>query len=292
MNDTKGGHGTFITYDRRSSMALGLLVLFTVTSASIAVAATDQDDLVSALKLKYPITETTPDRSQISQPGIVMRIVKNGISAQPWDAFITFDNPIADGAVQHHSRWVELEQSTQAKLGQSKNVLALKPGDTVYITKIESKSESKDDLLKISILSCDPLDVDNGASQKRYAATISFKMPKNSLAENAPDQIEQMLEAVLQPDVGDTGNNHTATRTKPATAAPAPRPTQSALSATALAAGALNPFGVLSRAALSQAAPTKAASHKLLPHKLLKRKLLPRQHRPPKISSRVKPSTR
>jgi hypothetical protein len=237
---------------RRSLIPLGFLVLLAVACGSVAVAATNQDDLVGALKIKYPITETTPDRSQITQAGIVMRIVKDGISAQPWDTLITFDNPIADGAVQHHSRWVELAQSTQARLGQTRNLMVLKPGDTVYITRIESKTESKDDLLKIAILTCDALDVDDGASQKRYAATISFKMPKNSLMESGPDQVEQAMEVVLAPYASDARNNSTAASTKPRPAAP--RPAQPALTKAALTTAPV------SKAAPAQAAPAPATA--------------------------------
>ena len=84
---------------------------------------------------------------------------------------------------------------------KTRNLLILKPGDKVYITRIEPKTESEDDLLKVAILSCDPLNVDDGASQKRYTATLSFKMPRHSLAESSPDQIEQMVETWLAPEV-------------------------------------------------------------------------------------------
>lgn len=222
--------------DRRSFLLLRLLALCALAYGRVALADTDQDGLMNALKAKYPITEATADRTQISQPGIVMHIVKNGVNAQPWDTMISFDNLIADGALQQHSRWVSLTQATQARLGQTKNLLVLKPGDKVYITRIEPKIETRDDLLKISILSCDPLDVDEGASQKRYAATLSFKMPKNSLAESSPNQIEQMVETFLAPEVSDTGGNKNRvasaawSKTRPVASAhqPPPAPTQAA----------------------------------------------------------------
>jgi hypothetical protein len=207
---------------------LRVFVACVLTYSSAALADNNEDGLMTALKAKYPITVTTPDRSQIGQPGIVMHVVKSGISAQPWDTMISFDNPIVDGALQQHSRWISLTQATQARLGQSKNLLILKPGDKVYITKIEPKLESKDDLLRIAILSCDALDVDDGASQKRYIATLSFKMPRNSLAESSPDQIEQMVEGWLVPEVIESkGSNHraaSAPRPKPHTTTSAKQP--------------------------------------------------------------------
>ena len=196
-----------IVKDRRRFSFTALLV-FALASGSLALADTDQDGLVSALKAKYPITQTSPDRTQIAQPGIVMQIVKSGITARPWDSLMSFDNLIVDGAVQQRSRWIELTKTTEARLGQGKNVLVLRPGDKVYITRIEPKTEAKDDLLKISILSYDPLPADDGATQKRFAATLCFKMAKDSLLESAPDQVEQLVEAMLAPDPSDArGNN-------------------------------------------------------------------------------------
>jgi hypothetical protein len=215
---------------RHSLIPLRFLVLVALVYGSAALADTDQDGLLSTLKTKYPITQTSPDRSQIAQGGIVMHVVKNGISARPWDSLMNFDNPIVDGAVQQRSRWVELTQSTEARLGQGKNLLFLKPGDKVYITRIEAKTESKDDLLKISILSYKPLDVDDGASQKRYAATLCFKMHKKSLSESAPEEVERMVEAMLAPDPIETRHKqnsvasatHTKSHSAAAAAAPAP----------------------------------------------------------------------
>jgi hypothetical protein len=240
--------------DRRSSTSIGILLLFVLTMGAAAFADSEPDGLVIALKNKYPVTQTSPDRTQIAQPGIVMQVVKGGINARPWDSMMSFDNLIVDGAVQQRSRWIELTKTTEARLGQGKDLLILQPGEKVYISKIESKTESKDDLLKISVLSCDPRPVDDGASQKRYGATLSFKMPKNSLAESAPDQIEQMVEALLTPEPGGaTGNNKAAAAappTQPRAAAPASQNKQVTKTAQAMAAPVLTavaarmvPFG-------------------------------------------------
>jgi hypothetical protein len=258
--------------NHRLLIPLGPIVLFVVMCGPLAMAAASEDGLVGALKIKYPITETSPDRSQIAQAGIVMRVVKSGINARPWDSLMSFDNLIVDGAVQQHSRWVGLTQTTEARLGQGKNLLILRPGDKVYISRIESKAESKDDLLTISILSCDPLPVDDGASQKRYTATLSFKMPKNSLAESAPDQVEQMVEAMLAPDSnGPAASNNAAASappTQPQAAAPPSQHPQSTKAAQALGTSVLTsaatrfvPFGgtLASAASAARAKPQAAA---------------------------------
>jgi hypothetical protein len=174
---------------------------------------------VDVLKKKYVITQMTLNREQIANPGTVMDVQANGINAEPWDTLIAFDNPVVDGSVQQRNRFTGLLRS--------KNLMILKPGDKVYITKIEGVAGGKGDTLKLSILSCDPLDVDGGASQKRYAATISFKLSKDGLSQTSPDDAERMVEAVLTPDQGDAGGGAQAAAAAPPparAAAPPPPP--------------------------------------------------------------------
>ena len=160
--------------------------------AGITVAAVAQNNLVDVLKKKYVITQTTLNRQQVAKPGTVMAIQANGINAEPWDTLLTFDNPVVDGSVQQRNKFLGLVKS--------KNMMILKPGDKVYITKIEGVANGKNDVLKLSILSCDSLDVDGGASQKRYSATVSFKLSKDGLSQTPPDEAERLVEAVMAPD--------------------------------------------------------------------------------------------
>lgn len=178
------------------------------------------DGPVVALKAKYTITQTTMNREQITQPGVVMAIVANGISSVPWDWPLGFDNPVSDGKVEQQSRWKEI--------GRGKNLKILQPGDKVYVTKIESKQDNKNDLLKMSVLSVDEMDTALGG-KKRYAATISFKLAKNALSETPPDQLQTIVEAVLKPDAGDQGSsNNTASSLAPAATPAAATPAAAA----------------------------------------------------------------
>jgi hypothetical protein len=192
----------------------GVLVLL---AAGMTAVALGQNNLVDVLKKKYVITQTTLNREQIANPGTVMDVQANGINAEPWDTIITFDNPVVDGSVQQRNKFLGLVKS--------KNMKILQPGDKVYITKIEGVANGKGDVLKFSILSCDPLDVDGGASQKRFSATVSFRLAKDGLSQTSPDDAERMVEAVMSPDAGGSGANDAAA--EPAAApqpAPAPRP--------------------------------------------------------------------
>jgi hypothetical protein len=46
-----------------------------------------------------------------------------------------------------------------------------KSGEKVYVTKIESKPDSKGDILRLSIASVE--DLDGGAGSERYCGTVS-----------------------------------------------------------------------------------------------------------------------
>ena len=194
-------------------LRFGILAMVMTGMAAIASA---QNDLVGVLRKKYVITQTTLNRSQIASPGTVMAIQANGVNAEPWDTLITFDNPVVDGSVQQRSKVFGLMRS--------KNLLILKPGDKVYVTKIEGTTSIKSDTLRLAILSCDPLDVDGGVAKKRFSATISFKLPQGGLQQTSPEEAQRMVEAVLVPDAGGNGGTETASAAPPAPAAPPPPP--------------------------------------------------------------------
>jgi len=149
------------------------------------------DDLLSVLQKRYVPTQTTFDRSQLTSIGTVLTVQVAGINSEPWGTIINLDNKVADGKVQPGSHWGQLVKTT--------NMYVLQPGDKVYVTKIESKQEANDDLLRMSILTCAPRPLTTGG-QNRYVASVSFKLPKNALAESSPDQVEQIVDAVLSPD--------------------------------------------------------------------------------------------
>jgi len=204
---------------RFSFASCALMLLLGLSGVPAILAADNQDGPVSALKAKYTITQTTMNRSQITQPGTTMAVVANGISAVPWDWAIPCDNSVTDGQVQ---------QSRMKEFKCGKDLKILQPGDKLYVTKIETKQDNKNDLLKMSMLSADELDTRSG-EKKRFAASVTFKLAKNALSETPPDQLESIVEAIVKPDAGgdqSTGSNNTASSAPAAAQAPpAPAPT-------------------------------------------------------------------
>ena len=200
------------------------------------------DGVVGVLIKKYPLTATTPDHSQITHDGVQLSLKQAGVYSfalkQP--KFSTFslktamdprnfgmvDNKVSDGQVEKQNSLVSGGCS-------SGNCHVFQTGEKVYVTKIESKNDSKNDILKFTIISAENIDGGDGA--ERYGATVSFKLKKGLLNEGSPDDIEQIVETVLGPaddsssdSKQQTASNDAAPPEKPAAppkrAAPAPPP--------------------------------------------------------------------
>jgi hypothetical protein len=168
----------------------------------MAPAAIAQDDLVTGLKQKLRLTEINM-QGVAANPGTVLTIEADGINAEPYPTMITFENPVVDGQVKQRSKGFGLLRSTNSQV--------LQPGQKVYITKINASSQSHDDDLKITILTCDAVLATYGSNYsqyqtaKRYSGTLAFKMPKGSLAQLSVDDAAKMVEAVLSVNPADQG---------------------------------------------------------------------------------------
>jgi len=191
---------------RRSYVRKVTLGIFSALTLALSMtpAAVAQDDLVAALKKKYHLTEINM-QGVAAHPGTVLAIEADGINAEPYPTMITFENPVVDGQVKQRSKGFGLIKST--------NLQILQPGQKVYITKINSSSQSHDDDLKVTILTCDAVlaTFTNGTyggqyqAAKRYSTTLAFKLPKGTLAQLSVDDASKMIEAVLSVNPADQG---------------------------------------------------------------------------------------
>ncbi len=215
---------------REGMTARNRTLLFRLTTSQIAATllclgallvprmSFSQEGPLAALQKKYPITQTTLDRDQIADPGIVMEVEAHGINAQPWGGLLTFDNPIVDGKVQQRSSAISGLRMLGAGM---KNLHILEPGEKVYVTKIEVKG----DTLRMVILTCDKIDVAGEDGQRRYSAGLSFRFPKDAMAQSSPDELEHTIEQVIAPSKDDgqeSGNQQSAASAAPAPAPPPP----------------------------------------------------------------------
>jgi hypothetical protein len=163
---------------------------------SLAPAALAQDQLLTALQQKFHVTQINME-GVAAVPGTVLTIQADGINAEPYPTMITFENPVVDGQVKQRSKGFGLLRSNNSQV--------LQPGQKVYITKIHSSTNSHEDQLKITFLTCDAVlaTFTNGRyggqyqAAKRYSGTLAFKLPKGALDTMSVDDAAKLIEAVL-----------------------------------------------------------------------------------------------
>jgi hypothetical protein len=181
--------------------------------------------VVAAIEKKYVVTEVSANHDQITKDGTTMALKCAGVYSLPTNGMVTTppDNSVSDGKIKAPNMMVKY---TLEKIGAH----VLQTGDKVYITRIEDKTDSKGDVLKFSILTVDALDVAGQAAPKKYSASVSFHFNKGYLNETPPDEVEQVIEAVMAPDAGtDQAQTASESPAQPRQAMP-PRPAAAAMS--------------------------------------------------------------
>jgi hypothetical protein len=175
-------------------VALGIFSALAVTVTIAPSTAFAQDALVTALRSKFRLTEINT-QGVAANPGTVLTIEADGINAEPYPTMITFENPVVDGQVKQRSKGLGFLKSSNAQI--------LQPGQKVYITKINDSTDSKEDALKVTVLTTDAVMATFGSgygqyqTAKRYSGTLAFKLPKGTLEHMSADDAAKMIEAVL-----------------------------------------------------------------------------------------------
>ena len=194
----------------RRTITLASLLSITALSAIAAPAAFafdkgSTDGVVGVLLKKYTLTETTMDKTQITHDGAQLSLKQAGVYSTPAKSFINLDNKVQDGKVQKQNFFVS------ASCAKS-HCHVFQSGEKVYVTKIESKADD----LKFNIISVE--DIDGGDGAERYQASVTFKLKHGLISEGSPDDIEQIVEAVLAPaeDSGGDAKQDTASNDAPA----------------------------------------------------------------------------
>lgn len=172
--------------------------------------------IVEALQRKYQVTQTTTDAEQVTKDGTTMVMKCAGIYSLPATSMMLPQNTVEDGSIKSPSMFTRM---TLEKMGSH----VLQTGDKVFITKIESKGSSGDEL-RFDILTVTDLDVSGGDSQKKYKAVVSFKFKKGYLDETPPEEVEQAIEAVMAPDSGDDSQSNANSGQAQGPAQPASNP--------------------------------------------------------------------
>ena len=205
-----------------STALVGTALAFTALALPAAASDKASVGVVEALEKKYAITQTTTDAAQITKDGTTMSMKCAGVYSVPSSMMMKPDNKVVDGKVQAPGT---LARYTLVKMGAH----VLQTGDKVYITKIEGKSEMTGDMIKLTLMTVDALDVSGSDAKKKFDAYVSFKFKKGYLDETPPEQVEQTIESVLAPEeaaapapAAPQAQAHAAPAPAPAVAAAAP----------------------------------------------------------------------
>jgi hypothetical protein len=172
----------------KASVTLGCLALLP------AVYAIAGSGVVDAIQKKYVVTGLSTDHSQVTKDGTTMAMKCAGVYSLP-ASIPPPDTSVVDGKIKPMNLFYK---GMLEKMGAH----VLQTGEKVYITKIESKDDPKNDVVKFTISSLDSFDVTGQSSQQKFVAAVSFRFKKGYLDEASPDEVEQTIEAVMAPDTG------------------------------------------------------------------------------------------
>ena len=214
------------------------------------------DGVVGVLLKKYRITLMTADKTQITHDGIQLVLKQAGVYSLPCKNFMVLDNKVEGGKVAKQNIFVSASFTNM-------HGHVLQSGEKVYVTKIESKPDAKNDILKFSIASVE--NIDGGDGSERYCGSVTYKLKKGTLAEGSPDDIEQVVETVLSPDDSggggdtqqETASNGPSAPAPVTRAAPAPAPPPPAAAAPATAPPPLSIGETSSQVLQAYGMPTK-----------------------------------
>ena len=169
----------------------------------LAYATGSTEGVVGVLQKKYTLTELTADKTQITRDGAQLSLKQAGVYSLPCKNFVVLDNKVEEGRIGKQNVFVSASFTRM-------HGHVLQSGEKVYVTKIESKPDNKNDILKFTVASVE--NIDGGDGSERYCGTVSYKLKKGILSEGSPDDIEQIVETVLSPEDsgGDTKQENTA----------------------------------------------------------------------------------
>jgi len=178
-------------------MAIGVLITGSLAASRPAglMAQTAKSDLRQQLETAYVPVKLR--KHQVTQPGTVLIVEKEGIGAIPAPPIALgttyFGNNLKDGRIRH-DRTSELIQGNTAGLRE------LQVGERVYLTKVEVKDGGVT-LVVESCGACDPAVVEPNP----YLSGITFPFPKGYTETFSIDRIREAIAPVLSFAGGSAG---------------------------------------------------------------------------------------
>jgi hypothetical protein len=147
--------------------------------------------LQESLASNYELAKTGIDRVRITKAGTLLVIRKENISGDLASDMTFLNNKVVDGSVQQGS-------GLAASLVNKKTSRVFKPGEKVYVFKIEVK----DGAVQYFVISGETYDVNVRGStrQTRYKSVVSFEFPAGYLETANPVAVKKVIDDVLAPE--------------------------------------------------------------------------------------------
>jgi len=187
-------------YLSRLPYVSAVLALTSVVAIARPTAASGwKDDLKDSLQKTYTLTHRatfSPDR--ITQEGVVLVVLKQGIAADPSSDLRYSVTYVRDGQVGEQG-------GATAAIFNKENTRVFKPGERVYVTDIKVG----DDYVMLELMSCDMFDVVNKGSTKqtRYKAALSFKFDPQFLSAADADKVKAVISPVVASEAEASAQN-------------------------------------------------------------------------------------
>jgi hypothetical protein len=149
----------------------------------------EKNALKEALEAKYGLTKVSWDKVRVTDPGPVYVMKAEGVNADRATDMTTLVNKVVDGHVQQ-------PKGFGASMFSKQTTKQFKPGDRLYLTKIDIKDEG----LVLWFISTETSDFSEKGSTKqtRYRAVLGFEVPKTSMEPSQVGEIEKIINPIVQ----------------------------------------------------------------------------------------------
>lgn len=148
----------------------------------------EKNGLKEALEAKYGLTKVSWDKVRVTDPGPVYVLKAEGVNADRATDMTMLVNKVVNGHV-------EQPKGFGASMFSKQTTKQFKPGERLYLTKIEIKDEG----LLFWFISTETSDYSEHGSTKqtRYRAVLGFEIPKASMEASQIDDIKKIVDPIV-----------------------------------------------------------------------------------------------
>jgi hypothetical protein len=148
----------------------------------------EKNGLKEALEAKYGLTKVSWDKVRVTDAGPVYVLKAEGVNADRATDMTMLVNRVVDGHVQQ-------PKGVGASMFSKQTTKQFKPGDRLYLTKIDVKDEG----LLLWFISTETSDYSEKGSTKqtRYRAVLGFDIPKPMMETSQVDEIKKIIDPIV-----------------------------------------------------------------------------------------------